>query len=551
MAYEHIKCPKCEASFGQEIKFISHLTTAHEIDDPERFYAEIFLDGKTPTCACSHECEIPIPWSCWKKGYTSKYARGHNARVESTYSSPERQAEFAVKRRAGYAAGKYVVWNKGLSKESDERVKAQAAAIAKSLNEGYSSGSIVDWRVDNEEKALSVAKKCSETKKQMYADGIIESWNKGKTKLTDERLKLISDKIAQKYINNPEMGNRIKQKNLKNRLEKYPNFALASDINDYKKRRVDRLTFKCNTCGNLQEKSLAMLEDTPICFSCHPKESKGQLEILEFVRSLGVEAASNDRSIISPLEVDVYVPSHKLGIEYHGLYWHSTKVCTSKTKDDEKIKSSLIAGIKLLIIYEDEWRDHRIIIEGMIRHRLGLSTNVYNARSLTLRQLTTLESKTFFEANHLEGAVPCKVSFGLVNTASGEVIAGMSLRRPFHSSKSNRLEVGRSACLTDSSVRGWIGKLTKASHEYALANGFEGLMTYVDNRVGSGLGYSSNMWKLDRASTGPRFWWTDFTNRFNRFKYRADKSAGLTQRQVADAAGVVEIWGCANSTYMT
>ena len=29
----------------------------------------------------------------------------------------------------------------------------------------------------------------------------------------------------------------------------------------------------------------------------------------------------------------------------------------------------------------------------------------------------------------------------------------------------------------------------------------------------------------------------------------ANKSRGLTQSQVADEAGVVEIWGCANSTY--
>lgn len=550
MAYERIKCPKCDEIFAQEIKFTYHLTSVHDISDIETFYNEVFLDGEKQTCSCSLDCESIIPWAGWKKGYTTKYVRGHNARVDSVYKNPERQIEFAKKRHEGHSSGRYKVWNKGLSKQTDERVKIQSEHISSSLNAGYSSGKLIDWRIGNEEKALSVAKKCSETKLQMYADGLIKPWNKGKTKFDDNRLEKLSLSIIENYSENPDASyKRFSDEELIQRISPHTNFTLITPLKDYRN-KYQKLEFKCNDCAVTQFKSIMMLQNTPICFSCHPKESKGQLEILEFVRSLGVEAVSNDRSIISPLEVDVYIPTHNLGIEYHGLYWHSTKVCTSKTKDDEKIKSSLIAGIKLLIIYEDEWRDHRIIIEGMIRHRLGLSSNVYNARSLTLRQLTTLESKTFFEANHLEGAVPCKVSFGLVNPTSGEVIAGMSLRRPFHSSKSNRLEVGRSACLTDSSVRGWIGKLTKASHEYALANGFEGLMTYVDNRVGSGLGYSSNMWKLDRASTGPRFWWTDFTNRFNRFKYRADKSAGLTQRQVADAAGVVEIWGCANSTYM-
>lgn len=551
MAYDRIKCPKCDASFGQEIKFIYHLMSIHCVDDTENFYTETFLEGKRPTCACSQECPALIPWAGWKKGYASKYARGHNARVDSTYRNPERQTAFAAKRREGYASGKYSVWNKGLNKESDNRVKIQSEKIAKSLHDGYASGSIIDWRVGNEEKASEVARKSSETKRQKFASGELISWNKGKTKFDDDRLNIISEKISQKYKLNPEMGNRIKRKNLIKRLENYPNFTLVSDINDYKKRRVDRLIFKCNTCGTQQEKSLGMLEDTPICFSCHPKESKGQLEILEFVRSLGVEVISNDRNMISPLELDVYVPHAKLGIEYHGLYWHSKKVLTSKTKDDEKIRAAHSAGVKLLIVYEDEWRDRRSIIEGMIKHRLGLSSRVLNARDLTLRQLSTEESKSFFEGNHLEGSVPCKISFGLVHPDTGEILAAMSLRRPFHASKSRRLEVGRSACLIDCSIRGWIGRLTKVCHEYSITNGFDGLMTYVDNRVGSGLGYSSNMWKLDRESTGARFWWTDFTNRFNRFKYRADKSKGLTQKHVAEEAGVVEIWGCANSTYIT
>jgi hypothetical protein len=43
-----------------------------------------------------------------------------------------------------------------------------------------------------------------------------------------------------------------------------------------------------------------------------------------FVRSLGVNVVSNDRSLISPLEIDVLVQSTRLAIEYNGLYWHSS-----------------------------------------------------------------------------------------------------------------------------------------------------------------------------------------------------------------------------------
>lgn len=551
MAYDRITCPKCEANFGQEIKFIDHLSSHHSIDDPESFYVETRLKGVRPTCSCSPQCELLLPWAGWKKGYLSKYARGHNARVNSVYINPERQAEFAAKRKEGYESGKYTPWNKGLSKESDERVKVQSEKISKSLSEGYLSGSIIDWRVGNEEKALLVAKKSSETKKKKFAEGKLTPWNKGTSKHDDPRLAKLAESIIENYKENPEASHkRFSESALLEIFNEYKNFQLLTPLKDYRN-KYQKLEFKCKTCNKSQFKNIVMLKSTPVCFSCHPKESKGQLEILEFVRSLGVEAVSNDRSVISPLELDVYIPEKKLGIEYHGLYWHSTKVIQSKTKDNEKIKAATAAEVKLLIIYEDEWRDKRAIVEGMIRHRLGLSSRKFNARTLTLRELTSNESKIFFQANHLEGSVTGKVAFGLVHPHTNEILAGMSLRRPFHTSKSNRLEVGRSACLTDSSVRGWIGRLTKACHEYSVTNGFDGLMTYVDNRVGSGSGYASNIWKLDRESTGARFWWTDFTNRFNRFKYRADKARGLTQRQVADEAGVVEIWGCSNSTYIT
>ena len=54
------------------------------------------------------------------------------------------------------------------------------------------------------------------------------------------------------------------------------------------------------------------------------RRSVGENEIFEFIRShttYGV--ASNTTSIISPQELDIYIPELKIAIEYCGLYWHS------------------------------------------------------------------------------------------------------------------------------------------------------------------------------------------------------------------------------------
>jgi len=549
MAYKRICCPKCSDSFGQEARFIDHLTEAHGVSDTSQLYVDIFCNGNWPTCQCSVDCHEKIKFASWKVGFISKYVRGHNAKVDSIYLNADKQKEFAQKRRIGYAAGDYKVWNAGLTKKTDERVKLQSESISRSLAEGYSSGKIIDWRVGNEEKASSAAKKCSETKLQMYADGLLEPWNKGRTKFEDDRIKLISDKISQKYKNNPEMGNRIKQKKLAKRLEKYSNFTLISRIDSYKKRRIERLTFKCNKCEEIQEKSLAMLEDTPVCFSCHPKESKGQLQIYEFVKSLVPDAILSDRTVLSPKELDIWVPSANLGIEYNGLYWHSESNLKDKLYHQNKHEMCSAAGINLLSIYEDEWRDKRNIVEGMLRHRLKLPLEKWDARKLEVAEISHIEARNFFEANHLEGHVKSAVAFGLKCKVSGQILAALSLRRPFHKKYSGQLEAGRCCTLAGHSVRGWLGKLTKAAKNYAKTSGVDRLMTYVDSRVGSGNGYVFAGWRLIMRDTAPRFWWTDYKHRFNRFNYRADRIRGMSQLDVAEEGGVVQIWGCSNSMF--
>jgi hypothetical protein len=44
-----------------------------------------------------------------------------------------------------------------------------------------------------------------------------------------------------------------------------------SSLEDYRHRRIERLKFVCVNCDAEQMKSLAMLEESPVCFSCAQK----------------------------------------------------------------------------------------------------------------------------------------------------------------------------------------------------------------------------------------------------------------------------------------
>ena len=98
-------------------------------------------------------------------------------------------------------------------------------------------------------------------------------------------------------------------------------------------------------------------------------------EIYEYVKSLVPDAIfsywfkdqdGNRR------EYDIYVPSKKLAIEYHGLYWHSEANKRDKNKRDyQKYKDAINNGIHLIQIYQDEWINKKEIVKGLLTSLLS------------------------------------------------------------------------------------------------------------------------------------------------------------------------------------
>lgn len=52
--------------------------------------------------------------------------------------------------------------------------------------------------------------------------------------------------------------------------------------------------------------------------------STAEMEICNFIETLGFKVERNDRDILNGHEIDIVVPEASLCIEYDGLYWHST-----------------------------------------------------------------------------------------------------------------------------------------------------------------------------------------------------------------------------------
>lgn len=156
--------------------------------------------------------------------------------------------------------------------------------------------------------------------------------------------------------------------------------------------------------------------NTKFCTICNPlgKHASGQ-EILfaDFLKLLcNDEILFNNRKIIEPNELDVYIPKLNLAFEFNGLYWHNElykneKYHKNKTEECEN------QGIHLIHIYEDDWIHKQDIVKSRILNLIGKSEKIF-ARKCKIKEINDNKIvKEFLEKNHLQGFIGSKIRIGL------------------------------------------------------------------------------------------------------------------------------------------
>ena len=116
---------------------------------------------------------------------------------------------------------------------------------------------------------------------------------------------------------------------------------------------------KCKKCNNIFNTTFFNLyQGCGKCKICYPaSKSISQVEIEKWISNEFSDLffLSNDRKIIKPQELDIYIPDLKIAFEYNGLYWHSEKYGCGKEYHMKKTLKCEKLGIRLVHIFEDEW----------------------------------------------------------------------------------------------------------------------------------------------------------------------------------------------------
>lgn len=225
------------------------------------------------------------------------------------------------------------------------------------------------------------------------------------------------------------------------------------------------------------------------CWDCGQK-SAAEKEVWEFVSSLTKTAVRRDRQTIAPKELDIVVPDRKLAIEYCGHYWHSTLGISpeaARKKHVVKYKAAAAKGIRLLTIFEDEWRERRPQIEAM------LDRVINPQRGPGARECVVTgggDFSAFYEKYHIQGAPQWGEHLGLSH--KGELVAVMSFGKGSARRGHQDWELSRFA--TAQNIAGAASKLFKA---LIAKTGAEKVWSFSDNRYFGGEMYGRLGFQLD------------------------------------------------------
>lgn len=294
---------------------------------------------------------------------------------------------------------------------------------------------------------------------------------------------------------------------------------------------------------------LSRLSSAGVAIRQESHSSAAELELLEFVRSLGHQAHS-DRNVISPLELDILIPESRLAIEYNGLPWHSERFGKDSDYHRNKTQRCLDAGISLFHVSSTDYANKPDLVRDMIAHRLGHSKRI-GARECTVRELTKIESRDFFQRNHLSGTSGCKITLGLFQ--ADKLVCAMSWGAPRFDKTADH-EIIRVANLSGYVVVGGMSKLHRHYVRHHTKPG-DICMTYSDRMVGSGGVYAALGYEF-RGYTKPGYAWTRGSEVISRYACQKHKLVDLpeyspekSEVEIMQSRGYSRIWDSGNTIW--
>jgi hypothetical protein len=307
-----------------------------------------------------------------------------------------------------------------------------------------------------------------------------------------------------------------------------------------------KLRFLCD-CGKSKKSSLppVLRGYTQSCGCLRPGVSalSPAYKIYEFIKLLVPDAhfsywfnkKNGDRT-----EYDIYIPSKKLAVEYHGLIWHSEKFIMPKNKDFQKLVIAKSRGDHLIQIYSDEWEQKQEIIKAQLREILAPEKKTRIKPIFETYTKTPSEARAFLNAHHYLGAASGCLTI-IANHGGAVVGVWVFMKREEGTILWHR------ACWHPA-YKAWNPheKALKLALPKLRSMGFKRIVTFSDNRFHTGQLYEKLGFKFEKELK-PDYSYTDGVRRVTKYALRV--SAGINENETANANGWYRIWDSGKKRY--
>lgn len=290
------------------------------------------------------------------------------------------------------------------------------------------------------------------------------------------------------------------------------------------------------------------------CPKCGNHLSTAEDEIVEFIcDNLGKgSVVKRDKTTLNGQEIDIYIPSKKIGIEFNGIKWHSEQYTKDKYYHLNKQKKAKEKNVTLLHVFEDEYLFHKDIVLDKIAIVLGFKVfdKKVPGRKCSVKEIEKKGAETFLNKYHIQGFASSSVYMGAYY--EGELVAVMT----FTKCSDGGWVLSRYATNTSYSCQGVAGKIFKhflTTNKPTHVKSFLDLRwCYSEDNMYTKLGFTK------QETLSPNYTYTNgHGKRLHKFQFRKkilSRKYGfpltMTESQMTEKLGYYKIWDCGLIRYV-
>lgn len=228
-----------------------------------------------------------------------------------------------------------------------------------------------------------------------------------KNRTPEEKAKVGTNiKTAAKKYFLPILIERFKRHNLE-----FINPEEYEGYNNFYHKTNKGYSFRCLICGTEFQRLLHTGHDPRYwCPTCNKSSvSQPEKELASWIGKY-FSINCNNRQIIAPQELDIFIPDKNIAIEFDGLYYHSSKPSRYHLEKTLKCEEK---QINLIHIFEDEWHFKKRQVKSLIKDIVGFGKTKLASNNIEIKCVDKKIAEIFLNKYSFSGFKPSKQFVGV------------------------------------------------------------------------------------------------------------------------------------------